>query len=555
VFQFESSGMQEICRKLKPKGIEDLAALNALYRPGPLDGGMVDEFIQRHHGKKTVRYLIPEMKEILNNTYGIIVYQEQIMQLAQRLAGYTLSEADLMRRAMGKKKREEMAVHEEKFINGAVDRGIKREKAEKIFSLMAQFSDYGFNRSHSVAYAYLAFQTAYLKAHFQEHFYAAVLSSEAQDAAKVFKYSKELRAQGIQLLPPDVNESYSGFTPLKSAIRYGLAAIKGLGQSTIKAIIEAREAGPFRSFFDFSERIEQGAINKRALESLVGAGAFDSLKPEVRDLREWRAALHASIDPALSRSLRAKRERLQGQNGLFAVVADEAGLAEELPCSPNPWTHTELLANEKATLGFYITGHPLGDYVGLLQSLKATRSIELAGLVSGSRICIGGIINDFQPRTTKKGDRFALLRLEDEAGGTKCVLWPETYRKYSALLQNESPVLVTGRLELSEDNPPSVIADQVQSLDVILKNRELVVFQVPATDDQEGLFDSILHLINTHPGNCEVTLETVIDADIVVRVKVNSALRVARSGKLESALKQLGCTVTVEPVAETSKRV
>lgn len=554
VFQFESSGMQEICRKLKPKGVEDLAALNALYRPGPLDGGMVDEFIQRHHGKKSVRYLVPEMKEILNNTYGIMVYQEQIMQLAQKLAGYTLSEADLMRRAMGKKKREEMAVHEQKFINGAVERGIKREKAEKIFTLMAQFSDYGFNRSHSVAYAYLAFQTAYLKAHFPEHFYAAVLSSEAQDATKVFKYSKELRAQGIQLLPPDVNESNAGFTPLTGAIRYGLAAIKGLGQSTIKAIIEARKTGSFRSFFDFAERVEQGAINKRALESLVGAGAFDSLKPEGRDLREWRAALHACIDPALARSHRAKRERLQGQTGLFAVVATEAGLVEELPFCSRPWTHTELLANEKASLGFYITGHPLGDYVGLLQSLKAVRSFELSGMVSGSRICVCGIINDLQPRTTKKGDRFALLRLEDEVGGTKCVFWPETYRRYSAILQNESPVLVTGRLELSEDNPPTVIADQVQNLNEILKNRDVVIFQVPATGE-EGLFDSILHLINTHPGSCDITLETVIDADTLVRVKVNSALRVAHSAKLESALKQLGCTVRMETVAETAKRV
>ncbi|MCA1575155.1 MAG: DNA polymerase III subunit alpha, partial [Acidobacteria bacterium] len=325
---------------------------------------MVDEFIQRHRGLKAVRYLVPEMKEILSNTLGVLIYQEQIMQLAQKLAGYTLSEADLMRRAMGKKNREEMALHEEKFINGAVERGIKKEKAEKIFSLMQKFSDYGFPRAHAVAYAFLAFQTAYLKAHFPEHFYAAVLSSEAQDAAKVFKYSKELRAQGIQLLSPDANESYSGFTPLAGAIRFGLAAIKGLGQSTIKAIIEARKTGPFKSFFDFAERIEQGAINKRALESLVGAGAFDSLKPEVRDLREWRAALHACIDPALARSLRAKRERLQGQNGLFAIVADDAGPAEELPCSPKPWTHTELLANEKAALGFYITGHPLGDYLG-----------------------------------------------------------------------------------------------------------------------------------------------------------------------------------------------
>jgi DNA polymerase-3 subunit alpha len=238
---------------------------------------MVDEFILRHHGKKAVRYLVPEMKEILNNTYGIIVYQEQIMQLAQKLAGYTLSEADLMRRAMGKKKREEMAVHEEKFINGAVERGIKREKAEKIFSLMAQFSDYGFNRSHSVAYAYLAFQTAYLKAHYPEHFYAAVLSSEAQDAAKVFKYSKELRAQKIALLPPDVNESNSGFTPLSGAIRYGLTAIKGLGQSTVKAISEARQSGQFRSFFDFAERVESSTLNKRVFESLVSGAAHCSV--------------------------------------------------------------------------------------------------------------------------------------------------------------------------------------------------------------------------------------------------------------------------------------
>src|SRR6476619_974418 len=262
VFQSESSGIAEITRQLKPKRLEDLSALNALYRPGPLDGGMVTQFIKRHRGEEKVRYLIPQMKDILENTFGVLVYQEQIMQLAQKLAGYSLGDADLMRRAMGKKKREEMAVHEEKFINGAVERGIKREKAEKIFSLMAQFSDYGFNRSHSVAYAYLAFQTAYLKAHYPEHFYAAVLSNEAQDAGKVFKYSKELRAQGISLLPPDVNESYSGFTPLAGAIRYGLTAIKGLGQSIVKAICEARDSGPFRSFFDFAERVESSALNK-----------------------------------------------------------------------------------------------------------------------------------------------------------------------------------------------------------------------------------------------------------------------------------------------------
>ncbi len=548
VFQFESSGMQEICRKLKPKDLEDLAALNALYRPGPLDGGMVDEFILRHRGQKAVRYLVPEMKDVLGNTYGVLVYQEQIMQLAQKLAGYSLSEADLMRRAMGKKKREEMAVHEEKFVNGAVSNGLKREKAEKIFSLMEKFSDYGFPRAHSVAYAYLAFQTAYLKAHFPEHFFGAVLSSEAQDAAKVFKYSKELRGQGIRLLPPDVNESYSGFTPLVGAIRYGLTAIKGLGQTTVNAVIDARSTSPFRSFFDFAERVEQSALNKRALESLVGAGAFDSLKPASRHLNEWRAALHSSIDSALSRAQRARRERLHGQTGLFAAVFAEAGQDDDQPPGATPWTLTELLANEKAAVGFYITGHPLGNYEELLQSLNVAKSAELPNLVSGSRICAGGILNDLQPRTTKKGDRFALLRLEDETGSTKCVLWPETFRKHSSMLANELPVIINGRLELSEDSPPTIIVDQVQSLDDVLKNRELVVLHLPSTNDLEGMFDAILHLINTHPGGCEVALETVIEPRTLVRVKANTALRVDRSIKFEAAIKEMGCSLRIERV-------
>ncbi len=555
VFQFESSGMQEICRKLKPKDVEDLSALNALYRPGPLDGGMVEEFIQRHRGQKTVRYLVPEMKEILSNTFGVLVYQEQIMQLAQKLAGYTLSEADLMRRAMGKKKREEMALHEEKFVNGAVERGIKKDKAEKIFSLMAKFSDYGFPRSHAVAYAYLAFQTAYLKAHFPEHFYAAVLSSEAQDAAKVFKYSKELRAQGINLLPPDVNESYSGFTPLTGAIRYGLAAIKGLGQSIVNSVIEARQAGPFKSFFDFTERLGQGALNKRVLEGLVGAGAFDSLKADSRELHEWRGALHHSIDAALGRAQRAKRERMQGQTGLFASDLEDTGYIEQPASTGIAWTRSRLLLAEKAALGFYITGHPLASYADVLQAAKVVKSIDLATLSSGIRISIGGIINDLQPRTTKKGDRFALLRLEDEAGGTKCVLWPETYWKYSALVKNELPVMITGRLELGEDNPPSVIVDQVQSLDEIVKAKELVVLRVPQASDPAELFDRILDLINTHSGSCEVVLETSVAVDLLVRVKVNSSLRVERSQKLEVALGKIGCKLRVEKIALASNGV
>jgi DNA polymerase-3 subunit alpha len=545
VFQFESSGMQEICRKLKPKGLEDLAALNALYRPGPLDGGMVEEFILRHHGKKSVRYLVPEMKEILSNTYGIIVYQEQIMQLAQKLAGYTLSEADLMRRAMGKKKREEMAVHEEKFITGAVERNIKKEKAEKIFSLMAQFSDYGFNRSHSVAYAYLAFQTAYLKAHYPEHFYAAVLSNEAQDAAKVFKYSKELRAQKIALLPPDVNESHSGFTPLSNAIRYGLSAIKGLGHSIVKAIIDARQTGPFRSLFDFAERIEGSTPNKRVMESLISAGAFDSLKDD-RSVGEWRGGLFNSIENALSRAQRAKRERQLGQNGLFGSAGDDAQSVEELPRSAKGWTASEMLAAEKAALGFYITGHPLENYFEVLQTLKAVKSSELLSLTSGNRVTCGGIVSDLQIRTTKKGDKFALLRLEDEAGGTKCVLWPEVYRKHSTVLANEAPTVIVGRLELSEDNPPTIIVDQVQTMEAASRTNESVVLRIPQSDDFESLFDSILSVLSAHPGDSDVSVEATLDDQVVVRVKANAALRVKRTNELEQALKNLGCVINIE---------
>src|SRR5687768_15116124 len=552
VFQFESSGMQEICRKLKPKGVEDLAALNALYRPGPLDGGMVDEFIQRHHGKKTVRYLVPEMKDILSNTYGIMVYQEQIMQLAQKLAGYTLSEADLMRRAMGKKKREEMALHEEKFINGAVERGIKHEKAEKIFTLMAQFSDYGFNRSHSVAYAYLAFQTAYLKAHYPEHFYAAVLSSEAQDAAKVFKYSKELRAQKIALLPPDVNESNSGFTPLSGAIRYGLTAIKGLGQSTVKAISEARESGPFRSFFDFAERVESSTLNKRVFESLVSAGAFDSLK-DGRTVQDWRGALFSCIDAALSRAQRSKRERQMGQNGLFGLVPEEIDFTKEISPALKGWTASEMLAAEKSALGFYISGHPLERYLDVLQNVKAVGSSELAALNTGSRVTSGGMISDLQMRTTKKGDKFALLRLEDEAGGTKCVLWPEVYRKHSAVLQNDLPAIIMGRLELSEDNPPTIIVDQVQSIDASVRQNEFMVLRPPQEEDISTLYDSILSVLSTNPGDTDVAIETRTDDGLVVRIQANNALRVKRCNELEEALKKIGCVISFEKETQMSK--
>jgi DNA polymerase-3 subunit alpha len=543
IFQFESSGMQDICRKLKPKSIEDLSALNALYRPGPIDGGMVDDFIQRHHGKKSVRYIVPEMKEILDGTQGVIVYQEQAMQLAQKLAGYTMAEADSLRKAMGKKNREEMAQQEQKFILGAVARGIKRDKAQQIFSLMAQFADYGFPKAHSVAYAYLAFQTGYLKAHYAEHFYAAVLSNEIDDTGKVFRYTKEMRGQGIALLPPDVNDSDVGFTPLKGAIRYGLAAIKGIGFASVNAIMKARAAGPFRSIFDFSERVEEGAINKRVLEGLVCSGAFDSLKTEGAPVNQWRARLFAAIDVALARSARSRRAKALGQNDLFGSEQPEASdPATDLPDAA-AWTPIQMLAVEKKALGFYITGHPLDAHFETVSKLGAISSLELGFQETGSRATIAGLITDLQLRTTKKGDRFAIFRLEDQAGSVKCVLWPEPFRRHSAMVTDEATVLVGGRAEISDEGTITVIVERLTELTQAIQQKatELII-RFPAGADSAQLSESIRTLLEQSKGDCDVFVE-VISEDMLVRMRAHPTLKIQGSVELEIALRKLGCDV------------
>ncbi|CDM64813.1 DNA polymerase III subunit alpha [Pyrinomonas methylaliphatogenes] len=528
IFQFESPGMQEICRRLKPKNLEDLAALNALYRPGPLDGGMVEDFIARHHGERAVRYIVPQMKGILANTYGIIVYQEQIMQLAQQLAGYSLGEADLMRRAMGKKKREEMARHREKFVRGCIARGIPEAKAEQIFQLMAQFADYGFNRSHSVAYAYLAFQTAYLKAHYPEHFYAAVLSNEAEDTAKVLKYAKELREQGIRLLPPDVNESGAGFTPLRDrAIRYGLAAIKGLGQASVEAIIEARARGPFRSLFDFASRVR--SLNRRTLESLIGAGALDCLAPS-GSAHERRARLMATIERALAVAARAQRASETGQSGLFGEAEHEEEL---LPAEA--WSPAQLLAAEKEALGFYVTGHPLDGYDP--SSLGCVSIAEAATREGVASIC--GIITELQVRTTKRGERFALFRLEDQSGRLRCVLWPEWYARFRALLANDVAVLARGRLETGEESGATLIVDELERLDEAPKRlARALICRLPDLPPG-GWLEELLRVLHGHKGECEVLIEMEVDGR--ARVLARTPVRVRGGVELERELERLGC--------------
>jgi DNA polymerase III subunit alpha len=542
IFQFESSGMQEICRRLKPKELEDLSALNALYRPGPIDGGMIDDYIARHRGEKQVRYLVPEMKEILSNTYGVLVYQEQIMQLAQKLAGYTLGEADMMRRAMGKKKREAMAKEEIKFVNGAVGNGIKKEKAEEIFKLMAQFADYGFNRSHSIAYAYLAFQTAYLKAHYPAYFFAAVLSHEADDSAKVYKYSTELRAMGLQLLPPDINESDEGFTPSNDSVRFGLSAIKGIGSSTIHSITAARANGPFTSLFDLASRVDQGCINKRGLESLITSGALDSLLPDGMTPNEWRARLCAGIDAAVAYGQRAWNDKLSGQSDLFGAAeqtTQDAGF--ELP-EAESWTQAEISRHEKAALGFYLTAHPLDEFRGILEALKVKTIADHATIAPGDVLTLAGIVSASQVRYSKKGNRFCVFRLEDQSSGVKCLMWAEAFTKCGELVKDDALLVVEGRVETADGAEITMIVSGVRSLRDEESGcaKELHVGLPTNAVDEDFLFD-IFSVLSQSRGTCQVLIDVPVDG-VAVSIETH-ALRVKGSSNLEAALRSKGCTV------------
>jgi DNA polymerase III subunit alpha len=544
IFQFESGGMQEICRRLKPKELEDLAALNALYRPGPLDGGMVDDFILRHRGEKRVRYIVPEMKEILENTYGILVYQEQIMQLAQKLAGYTLGEADMMRRAMGKKKRSEMAVHEEKFIEGAVAGGIEREKAEEIFKLMAQFADYGFNRSHSVAYAYVAFQTAYLKAHYPSYFYASVLSNEAGDTAKIYKYANELRHAGLGFLPPDVNESDAGFTPLENAVRFGLTAIKGIGSASVQAIIKAREeGGRFSSLYDFTARLEPGSINRRGLESLVAAGAFDSLNPapDAPTVFKWRARLHEGIGGALAHGQRVSEDKIRGQNILFGEDSENRHIQEELP-DAEAWSEKEFSQNEKNAVGFYLSTHPLDTFGENLKKLRIGQIADYENAEPNVNIQVAGMVSKLQMRHSKKGNRFCIFRLEDRTSGAKCLVWSEALGKYSSLLRDDELIIVRGRVESNEGQEITLIVDEVKSIsETVFQNAVgLNIFLPPDAHTGGTILEEVFSLLGRTQGNCMVYLNLELDDYYAAKV-LAEPLRIRGSREIERHLKEKGC--------------
>ncbi len=461
VFQFESPGMRDILRRYQPTRLEDLTALNALYRPGPM--AMIDDFIERRHGRRDVVYDLPVMKEILAETWGVMVYQEQVMQISNRVAGYTLGEADVLRRAMGKKKAEEMASQRGRFMQGAAERGHPAKKAEKVFDLMEQFAGYGFNKSHSAAYAFLAFLTAYLKAHYPVDFMAALLTSETGNVAKVVKYINECREMNIRVLPPDVNASEYTFTPVKDeqgdAIRFGLGAVKNVGQNAVEAIIKARaELGRFRSIYQFCEHADMTSINRRVMESLVKAGAMDGLEGT-------RAQLLLALDGAIETGNRAAKDRDSGQAGLFGGGPAEEHPEPVLP-KANDWTLKEKLQGEKELLGFYVTGHPLDSYEEKICELATHDSSRLEDLEKGAEVALCGMITGVQKRRNREGKPWASLMIEDRAGSIDAMVFTTQYERLAPLLVEDQAVLIRGSALPEEGNPTKVSVQEIVPLDV-----------------------------------------------------------------------------------------
>ena len=524
IFQFESHGMRDILKRYRPTRLEDLTALNALYRPGPIQGGMIDDFIARKHGKKKVTYDLPELEEILSETWGVILYQEQVMQIANRLAGFSLGDADLLRYAMGKKKAEEMVAQREKFLTGCQARRVAAKKAEKIFDLMAEFAGYGFNKSHSCAYALLAYQTAWLKTHYPVEFMAAMLTSETGNSDKVVKYINEARSMGITVLPPDVNSSELNFTPVGDSIRFGLAAIKNVGENTVKGILAARETlGKFSNFFEFCESIDSRLLNKRVLESLIRAGALDGLGAH-------RAQMMAVIDRALDRAQNMQRARESGQHGLFGGghTAATPPPREVLP-EVDEWPEHELLAAEYSTLGFFISGHPLDKYSGRLRDLKVIDLATLEGRRNGEEVVVAGIIVQTRPMRSRRGARWAILLLQDRTGIVEALVFPEAFQKLEPILKAATPLLVKGRIAV-EDVGTRVIMSDARLLDQAAVKMDngapsLLRVRVSLSDFDSGALDRLHELFSSRPGRCRVAFDLVKPDGMEATLEASSAVR------------------------------
>jgi DNA polymerase-3 subunit alpha len=535
VFQLEGRGLRDLLRKLQPHVFEDLVALVALYRPGPLGSGMVDDFIERRHGRRAITYDLPELEPILRPTYGVIVFQEQVMQIATTLAGFTMGGADLLRRAMGKKKPEVMAEQREYFVRGSIDNGFPEEPAAKIFDLIAYFAGYGFNRSHSVAYALIAYRTAYLKAHFPREFMAALITSDMDNTEKVMRYIGDCRDMGILVLPPDVNEGAYGFTVAGERMRFGLGAIKGVGEQAISALMKERqEHGTFRSLFHLCERLDARQVNKKVLESLIKGGALDSLGLS-------RAQMLGNMARVLEWAQRQQADRQQGQFSLFgnSTVGPSVDAPSLEPVMP--WSESEQLAHEKEALGFYISSHPLMTVQAQLRRLVTATSQTLVDFQGEPTVTLGGLITQHRAQLTKNGDRMAFLTLEDLYGSLEVIVFPETYRQSLAACESEEPVVIWGKAKLEgEGSEARIIAQRILPLKDALALGEFrrLTLTVSPEHDRATLLQ-VRELLGQTPGACQVILTLQFPDGERVALRAAEHLNVAPSLDLMGGLETL----------------
>ena len=539
VFQFESDGMRDVLRRYQPTTVEDLTALNALYRPGPIQGGMIDDFIERKWGRKKVDYMLPELERLLKETLGVIVYQEQVMQIANVIAGYSLGEADLLRRAMGKKNEEEMGKQRARFMQGAAERKFSTEKAGHIFDLMAQFAGYGFNKSHSAAYALVAYHTAYLKTHYPVEFMAALLTSVTGKTEDVVKYIAESREMGIEVLAPDVHESAANFTPIIATptfapqdgsaagtgepmaltpeykIRFGLSAVKNVGGNAITSIVESRKDGHFKGIYDFCEKVDLRLLNKRVLESLIKSGAMDSLGR--------RAQLMDVLDKAMEEAQKTARDRDAGQHGLFGIFEETspaASAADRLPNVPD-WEESVRLANEKEILGFWISGHPLEKYQDKIEDLHAIKTSDVLAMKSSTGknddIFVGGLITGVRIAKTRKGDLMAGFVIEDMQGRVEAAVFPEAYKRLHEKVKLEIPVLVKAAVRVEEDAAPKLFINDITPLDeakVKLPRSLRISIQLPEALPET--VDALHGLFTRSKGDAKVLFDLVRPGEYVV---------------------------------------
>ncbi|WKZ56534.1 MAG: DNA polymerase III subunit alpha [Bdellovibrionota bacterium] len=534
VFQLESSGITEMTMRLKPNCFDDLVAILALYRPGPLDAGMVDHYVNRKHGREAVTYSHPAMKNVLSDTYGIMLYQEQIMQLARELAGYSLGEADLLRKAMGKKIPEEMAKQRTRFVEGAKERKVPERLANEIFDQMETFARYGFNRSHSAAYALVSFQTAFLKAHYPVEFLAALLTHETDDSDKVLKNLSECRKQKVQVLPPDVNQSVLNFSVAEGKIRFGLGAVKGIGEKAVEEILRARGEGPFRDIEDFMKRVDPRLANRRVVESLIKCGAFDTFG-------ESRRSMFERLDDLVKYSQALHREDDGIQVSLFgdtvAVVAPPRRRQEVAE-----WPVNQKLSFEREALGLYISGHPLEKFRADLKRLGAISTLEVKRGNSKQEVRVGGVVTALKLRNTKKGDRYASFVLEDDVSTVETIVWPDTYQQVQALLASDSPVVISGRADVSDERAV-LIANKVESLTAVRDTRATHgLLTLKDNDDFEARLQTLIQLLGKHRGTCPVKVRIEMgtaDVSLVLRDQKNSPVTVLPSEALCDAVEQL----------------